>query len=75
MYLDDGIVATGGYEEAVCQSRRIQEDLAGVSFMVNESKSQWVLAEKIVWLGFELDLAQGQLRVLRVSCKHCVNNW
>ena len=63
IYLDDGIVAVAGYEEAVCQSKKIQVDLAKAGFIVNEHKSQWIPVKRIVWLGFELDLELGQLKV------------
>ena len=62
IYLDDGIVAAKGCETAMRQSMRVQSDLATAGLVVNDSKSQWIPTKCIVWLGFELDLDQGQLR-------------
>ena len=42
---------------------RVQGDLAKAGLVVNESKSHWGSSKHIIWLGFELDLEQGQLRV------------
>ena len=63
IYLDDGVVATQGVNNAMFQSERVQRDLIKVGLVVKESKSQWVPSKHIVWLGFELDLEQSQLRV------------
>ena len=60
IYLDDGIVAAKGCETAMHQSMRVQRPAQRGK---NDSKSQWVPTKFIVWLGFELDMDQGQLRI------------
>ena len=63
VYLDDGIVAVKGYDRAVQQSKRMRSDLASAGLIANDLKSQWIPARCIIWLGFELDLEQGWLRI------------
>ena len=63
VYLDDGIVAVKGYDRAVQQSKRVRSDLASAGLIANDLKSQWIPARCIIWLGFELDLEQGWLRI------------
>ena len=42
IYLDDGIVAAKGCENAMHQSMRVQSYLANTGLVVNDSKSQLV---------------------------------
>ena len=63
VYLDDGIVAVKGKEEAIRESNMVQSDLTKAGFIVNNEKSQWVPTRTVVWLGFQIDLHEGQLTV------------
>ena len=64
MYLDDGIVAVQGENDAVNESMRVQQELSSsTGFIVNEEKSQWEPSQCIEWLGFMIDLLQGQFYV------------
>ena len=51
----------------MCQSMRIQRDLVSAGLIVNKSKFQWIPTKCIVWLGFELDLNQGQFTILETK--------
>ena len=62
LYLDDGIVATR-QEKAIQESEQVQRDLCRAGLVANSSKSQWVPSKQLIWLGFEVDLAGGQLIV------------
>ena len=63
LYLDDGIAAIKGRENATKVSKQIQSDLVTAGFIVNEAKLQWSPTRSIVWLGFQIDLEMGQLMV------------
>ena len=63
MYIDDGIVAVRGRDKAIAASQQVQKDLLQAGWVVNAKKSQWEPARMIAWLGFDLDLQQGQIRV------------
>ena len=63
VYIDDGIVAVKGMDRAIAESEQVQKDLLHVGWVVNVKKSQWMPVKSITWLGFELDLEQGQLIV------------
>jgi hypothetical protein len=51
MFLDDGIVVAGNQEQALIQSKIIQEDLQKFGFIVAEEKSDWVPKSRVRWLG------------------------
>ena len=63
LYLDNGIAAVKGQESANRVSEQIQQDLARAGFIVNEAKSQWTPTRSVIWLGFQINLALGQLTV------------
>ena len=76
VYIDDGIVAVKGKDKAVTASQQVQKDLLLAGWVVNVKKSQWEPDRSIRWLGFELDLEQGQIRVPRhkmVAMKECLH--
>jgi len=56
-YLDDGIVAVKGQVKARLESKRVEQDLKQVGFVVNIEKSVWEPSQKQEWLGFNIDLA------------------
>ena len=63
LYLDDGIVAVKGKERATYESERVQSELSEVGLIVNNPKSQWDPTKSLVWLGFQINLQDGQLTV------------
>ena len=63
MYLDDGIMAVRGEEEAKKASGWVRNTLQKSGFVINEDKSVWTPSYCIAWLGFEIDLLKGQINV------------
>ena len=63
VYIDDGIVAAEGEQNALAVSNQVQEDLKSVGFIVNVSKSKWTPAKETNWLGFDINLRNNQLQV------------
>lgn len=56
MYLDDGLIWAETREECEAAVKVIREDLSAAGAIVNEGKSQWEPVQKLIWLGFEIDL-------------------
>ena len=65
VYLDDGIFAVDGNEAAFRASEAVREDLRKAGFVAHVEKSQWEPTRKLIWLGFELDLEEGKIKVPR----------
>ena len=63
LYLDDGIVAIKGKENAEHESRQVQLDLSKAGLIANNVKSQWVPVKKLTWLGFQIEIEEGKLSV------------
>jgi len=64
VYLDDGIVAVKGKDEATIESKKVRQDLELAGFIVNIEKCVWDRPScKIEWLGFNMDLALGEFSV------------
>ncbi len=63
VYLDDGICVAKGAETADTASRLVQETLDKAGFVVNQEKSVWQPATTGCWLGFNIDLAGGEIAV------------
>ena len=63
LYLDDGIVAVAGKEAAGRASRKVREDLVRAGLVENSTKCSWEPSQRAKWLGFELDLEQGQISI------------
>ena len=63
VYIDDGIVAAEGEQNAVAVSNQVREDLKSAGFIVNVSKSKWTPAKETTWLGFDINLRNNQLQV------------
>ena len=59
MYLDDGIIAVKG--KAKAQEER--HDLESAGFIVNIEKSVWESAYIMEWLGFQINLSEGEFKV------------
>ena len=63
VYIDDGIVAAEGEQNALAVNNQVREDLKSVGFIVNVSKSKWTPAKETTWLGFDINLRNNQLQV------------
>lgn len=63
VYLDDGIVAVKGKREALEESQRVKKELESAGFVINLEKSQWDPSVRIEWLGFLIDLNNGEFMV------------
>ena len=63
LYLDDGIVAVAGKEAAERASRKVREDLVRAGLVEHSAKCAWEPSQQAKWLGFNLDLVQGQIAV------------
>ena len=63
LYLDDGIVAVAGKEAAGRASLKVREDLVKAGLVENSPKCSWEPSQQANWLGFDLDLRQGQILI------------
>ena len=63
VYLDDGIVAVKGKEEALAESDRVKQDIENAGFVINVEKSSWEPSHTLEWLGFQIDLSVGKFSV------------
>ena len=63
LYLNDGIVAVKGKENADHESSQVRQDLAKAGLIANDVKSQWTPVKKLTWLGFEIEIERGILTV------------
>ena len=61
-YLDDGLCAVKGEENAHMASRLVQTTLERSGFVANVAKSNWTPTQRLQWLGFVLDLKKGAYR-------------
>ena len=78
VYLDDGIIAVEGEEAASRASEAVRDDLRKAGFVIHVEKSQWEPTRNIVWLGFELDLEEGKIKVPRdklTRLQEILENW
>ena len=63
VYLDDGIIAVRGKQEALAESARVQQDIQNAGFVINVDKSTWEPSHTIEWLGFQIYLSVGKFSV------------
>ena len=63
VYLDDGLCAVRGREEACTASQWVQSTLHKAGLVVNESKSSWQPSHEVQWLGFVVNLERGCISV------------
>ena len=63
LYLDDGIVAVKGKQQAEEASHKVRQDLVKVGLVEHTAKCSWVPSQQARWLGFNLDLQQGVISV------------
>ena len=63
VYFNDGIMAIEGLEQALAASCSIQVNLANAGFVIDTRKLQLEPVISLTWLGFNINLAQGQIQV------------
>ena len=63
VYLDDGIIAVKGEQKASDESSLVKHELEEAGFVVNQEKSHWIPTKSMEWLGFNIDLANGEFSV------------
>ena len=64
LYLDDGIVSVKALEaQAIAVSELVQDTLTKAGLVINKEKSRFTPSKQASWLGFDIDLAQGKIRV------------
>ena len=63
VYLDDGLCAVRGREEACTASQWVQSTLHKAGLVVNESKSSCQPSHEVQWLGFVVNLERGYISV------------
>ena len=63
MYLDDGLCAVTGEPAARKASQLVQDTLDKAGFIAHPLKSVWQPTQRLIWLGFVVDLALGQIEV------------
>ena len=63
VYLDDGLAVASNKQQALEASQLVQNTLAKAGFVAHPEKSQWVPVQRLVWLGFVIDMAVGQIEV------------
>ena len=63
VYLDDGLAAVAGLQQAKDASSLVRETLASAGLVAHPEKSQWDPVQRLAWLGFTTDMALGQIEV------------
>ncbi len=63
VYLDDGISAVAGEQAAMEGSQLVRSTLAKAGFVAHPTKSKWQPTRRLIWLGFVVDTALGQVEV------------
>ena len=63
MYLDDGLGVPSGFDAACKDSQLVHTTLESASFPVHPTKTAWEPSQRVIWLGFVVDLALGQIQV------------
>ena len=62
VYLDNGI-GLEQQHEAAAASKFVQDTLHRCGLVANVTKSQWEPTSRLQWLGFDLNIAEGTIRV------------
>ena len=63
VYLDDGLCAVNGLGPADEASQLVQRTQDQAGFVVHPGKSVWKPTQRLVWLGFVVDMSLGQIEV------------
>ena len=63
VYLDDGLGVASNEQQALEASQLVRDTLTKAGFVAHPEKSQWIPTQRLVWLGFVIDMAVGQIEV------------
>ena len=63
VYLDDGLCAVSGKQLAIEASQLVQLTLDESGFVTHPTKSIWQPSQRLIWLGFVVDVGIGQIEV------------
>ena len=63
VYLDDGLCAMSGEANVLEASALVQSTLSQAGFVAHATKSIWKPTQRLQWLGFVVDLSDGQIEV------------
>ncbi len=63
VYLDDGLCMAPGQASAKEASALVRASLGNAGFVTHPDKSVWEPTQCLTWLGFVIDLAQGEIRI------------
>ena len=72
-FLDDGIGTEHNYEEAKCKSEFVQETLTKSVFICNIEKSTWEPCKILTWLGIDINLSSGTLKITKSRIDNILN--
>ena len=61
LYIDDGICVGATKQARSHAVKMIRQDLTRAGFVINEEKSDFEPRQRVTWLGFSLDLNQGNI--------------
>lgn len=64
LYFDDGLVSVKSSEvHSIAVSRLVEEIITKAGLVINREKSKFTPSKQAAWLGFDIDLALGEIRV------------
>ena len=63
LQIDDGICVGATKQATSHAAKMIRENLTRAGFVINEEKSDFEPRQRVTWLGFSLDLNQGNISV------------
>ena len=63
VYLGDGLCAAESAEAAAAVSQLVRHTLEQTGFAVHPIKCVWEPTQRLVWLGFVIDMIMGQIEV------------
>ena len=69
VYQDDGLCAVSGEQSAKRASQLVQHTLSEAGFVTHPTKSNWQPSQRLVWLGFVVDVGLGQIEVPKEKIK------
>ena len=72
-FLDDGIGIEYNYEEAKRKSEFVQETLTKSGFIPNIQKSTWEPCKILTWLGIDINLSSGTLKITKSRIDNILN--
>ena len=72
-FLDDGIGIEYNYEEAKRKSEFVQQTLAKSGFTPNIQKSTWEPCKILTWLGIDINLSSGTLKITKFRIDNILN--